>query len=276
MKQLKRIGMLLMVGVMFFTGTFFLVGCGGRNNDDDRMLLTPGRLIVATNAQFAPFTYMNAEGNVVGAEAEIAQIFANQLGVELEMRVMDFGAMLLSVQTRQVDLVMSTVTMRLDRLRNVNFTNPYFNAGQMIFGRPNNITVNDDMTNEQLRAALNVSGVRIAMQANTTGHLFVLDNLPNATAVAFDNVALAVAAFEQGDADFVMLDNVLARRTAEESPTTRRLVDVRLSYEQYGYAVRKGNYELLHTLNQILARIQMDGTARELFARHGLVGGIYF
>jgi len=255
--------------------SFALVGCGLNN---ERMLVDENRLTVGVFAAIPPFIYLDAGGNVVGIEAEIAAEFASDLGVEVYFRnFTDFGAMLLAAQNGTIDVAMSTITVRLARLRQMNFTNPYFNAGMQV-GAPIGCTViNESMTREQIIAALNVPGTRIGVHTNTTAQFFVEDYLPNATMVPFTNDVTTLEGMRSGNIDFMIADNVNLDRLNRVATTqgVMQQIDVRLSYDQFGYALRKGNYELLFALNTTLARISQDGTLRNIFESRDLLGGIY-
>ncbi|MCL2847065.1 MAG: ABC transporter substrate-binding protein [Firmicutes bacterium] len=277
MRNFRRIGAALVIGVMLMASTFMLTGCNNRG-DEYGMLIRDGYLTVGLNPHFQPFNYMGGDGNVRGIEVDIARGIATELGLNVRFEIFPvFGSLIPAVQSRQIDVIMSTMTVREERLHHVNFSNPYFNAGMMVLARSgSNHAVMNATTRSGVIAAANVSGVRIGVQGGTTAEFFVRDHLPNATVVPFQNDALAIEALRAGTAvDFFVGDNVTVQGL--DSDAAFQMVDVRLSYDQYGYAVRKGNYALLHRINMALAAMQSDGRMRAIFTEHGLMnGGIFF
>ena len=84
-----------------------------------------GQLVVATNAEFAPWEYK--EGNkYYGIDMEIAQLIANELGLELVIDDMEFDAVVGAVGKQNVDIAMSGITITTERLGVINFSTPYY------------------------------------------------------------------------------------------------------------------------------------------------------
>ena len=83
------------------------------------------QLVVATNAEFAPWEYK--EGNqYFGIDMEIAALFAAELGMELVIEDMDFDKVVASVGKQNIDIAMSGITITAERAEVVNFSNPYY------------------------------------------------------------------------------------------------------------------------------------------------------
>ncbi len=83
------------------------------------------QLVVATNAEFAPWEYK--EGNqFYGIDMEIAQIIANELGLELVIDDMEFDMVVGAVGKQGVDIAMSGITITAERMDVINFSTPYY------------------------------------------------------------------------------------------------------------------------------------------------------
>ena len=83
------------------------------------------QLVVATNAEFAPWEYK--EGNqFFGIDMEIAQLFANELGLELVIDDMEFDAVVGAVGKQNVDIAMSGITITTERMDVISFSTPYY------------------------------------------------------------------------------------------------------------------------------------------------------
>ena len=87
------------------------------------------QLVVATNAAFAPFEYMEGE-SYLGIDMEIAALLAKELGMELVIDNMDFDAVCLSVGQQKCDIAMAGLTVKPEREEYVTFTNSYYSASQ--------------------------------------------------------------------------------------------------------------------------------------------------
>ena len=103
---------------------------GFTNNDKDNNNAA-GQLVVATNAEFAPWEYK--EGNqYFGIDMEIAQLFATELGMELVIEDMDFDNVVGSVGKQNIDIAMSGITITAERAEVVNFSDSYYTESIVI------------------------------------------------------------------------------------------------------------------------------------------------
>ena len=90
-----------------------------------------GVLVMATNAEFAPYIYF-VGGDIVGIDADIAQAVCDELGYELKMNEMAFNSIITSVATGKADVGIAGLSITEDRLKNVDFSTPYATAKQVI------------------------------------------------------------------------------------------------------------------------------------------------
>lgn len=93
-----------------------------------------GTLVVATNAAFEPYEYVE-NGKVVGIDIDIAQAIADELEMELKIEEMEFDSIISAVTTGKAQMGVSGMTVTEERLKNINFTTPYTTAKQVIIVR---------------------------------------------------------------------------------------------------------------------------------------------
>lgn len=93
-----------------------------------------GVLVMATNAAFEPYEYMEG-GEIIGIDADLAQAIADILGMELEIEDMEFDSIIAAVQSGKADMGMAGLTVTEDRLENVNFSDSYTTSTQVIIVR---------------------------------------------------------------------------------------------------------------------------------------------
>ena len=102
-----------------------------------------GQLVVATNAEFAPFEYAVTEDGVTkyyGIDMEIAALVAQELGLELVIDDMAFDAVVGAVGKHGVDIAMSGITITAERLEVINFTNPYYTESVVLVCKADDTT----------------------------------------------------------------------------------------------------------------------------------------
>ena len=93
-------------------------------------------LRVATAADHPPLTYQ-ADGKIVGMEADVARLLEQQLGRPLQLQILPAADLLPALARGDVDLVMSGLVITPEREKLVEFTVPYLRTGQMAVLRPN-------------------------------------------------------------------------------------------------------------------------------------------
>jgi len=92
---------------------------------------TNGKLVVATNATFEPYEYVE-EGKIIGIDMDISQAIADILGMELKIEDMEFDSIVTSVSSGKADMGIAGMTVTEERLKNINFSNPYTTSKQVI------------------------------------------------------------------------------------------------------------------------------------------------
>lgn len=90
-----------------------------------------GTLIMATNAEFEPYEYHEGDA-IVGIDVDIAQAICDKLGYELQIEDMEFDSIIPAVQSGKADFGAAGMTVNEDRLKNVDFTDTYANASQVM------------------------------------------------------------------------------------------------------------------------------------------------
>ena len=173
---------------------------------------TKDQLVVATNAEFAPFEYKEGE-LYYGIDMEVAALLAQELGKELVIDNMDFDSVCLAVGQHKCDIAMAGLTIDPAREESVTFSTAYYAASQQIIVKADDTrfdNCSDLAAVEAVLAAL-PAGTKIGAQTGTTGEAYVkggsmgFDGI-NAECVSYDSGALAVQDLLNGGVDFVIID----------------------------------------------------------------------
>lgn len=173
---------------------------------------TKDQLVVATNAEFAPFEYKEGE-LYYGIDMEVAALLAKELGKELVIDNMDFDSVCLAVGQHKCDIAMAGLTIDPAREESVTFSKAYYAASQQIIVKAGDTRFDgcaDRAAAEAVLAAL-PAGTKIGVQTGTTGEAYVkggsmgFDGL-NAECVSYDSGALAAQDLLNGGVDFVIID----------------------------------------------------------------------
>lgn len=216
-------------------------------------------LVMGTNAEFPPFeTRGGANGaEVVGFDVEVAQAIAAKVGLPLKVEDMKFDSLLPALSAGKVDLVLAGMTITPERVRNVDFSSPYYKATQVVLLPAGGFIPE---TKDDLK------GKAIAVQLGTTGDGVAAEIAGQENVRQFTSAMDAVVELMNGKVDCVVIDEQPALQFAKKNP---ELMLVRLAFddEYYGVAVKKGNAALLAQVNQALAEIAADGRQDQFVER---------
>ena len=179
------------------------------------------QLLVATNAEFAPFEYKEGD-KYYGIDMEIAALLAEKLGKELVIVNMDFDAVCLSVGQHKADIAMAGLTVKEDRKEHVEFSSTYYNASQKIVVPSDNTEFDDCKDAKAVEDILNKKDdtCKIGVQSGTTGQFYTEGDADwdfegyDVTTKGYKNGSLAIQDMLNGNIDYVIIDSAPAAAIA--------------------------------------------------------------
>ena len=224
--------------------------------DDAKQTLT-----MATNAEFPPYEFKDDGVNIVGIDAEIAEKIAEKLGMELEIKDVDFSTIIEGVKSGKYDMGMAGMTVSEERLESVNFSTPYATGVQVVIVPENSpIKSVDDILADGAQ-------YKVGTQEATTGYIYMLDDVGEERIVSFKSGNLAVANLLSNKVDCVVIDNEPAKAYVAENPGLK-ILDTEYVTEDYAICVAKENTELLDKINAALKELTDDGTIKAIIDKY--------
>lgn len=224
--------------------------CG---TNDDSQSGEKDKLVMATNAEFPPYEFRDADNNIVGIDAEIMAAVAENLGMELVIEDMEFDSIIPAVKSGKADIGAAGMTVREDRLENVDFSDTYAKAKQVV------IVKNDS----GIAGLDDLYGKKIGVQQGTTGDIYAADEYGDENVDRYSKGYEAVQALSQGKVDAVIIDNEPAKVFVSQTDGIM-ILDEPFADEEYAIAVQKGNTELLDQINASLAKLKENGKFDEI------------
>ena len=243
MKNLKKILALALALCMLAC----FAGCGAKDNT----------LTMGTNAAFPPYEYVDDDGNIIGIDAEIAAAIAEKLGMELEIKDMEFDSLITACAGGSVDMVLAGMTVTDERKESVNFSDSYATGIQVII-------VKED---SEIATADDLDGKTIGVQSGTTGDIYCRDDYGEDSVKQYNNGALAVAALQNGQVDCVVIDNEPAKNFVASNDGLK-ILDTEYITEDYAIAVAKENTERLEKINNAMTELKADGTIDKIINKY--------
>lgn len=238
-------------------------GCSEKNSagtEDNSLqkVKDAGKLILGLDDTFAPMGFRDESGEIVGFDIDLAKEVASRMGVELEIKPIDWSSSILSLNKGDIDVLWNGVTINESRKAQINFSKPYLN-NRLIIVKPkdrNDINSKEDLAGKVL--GVQVGSNDEALQSDPISkeakeirkydvnvNAFLDLRAKRIDAVIIDEVAAQYYISEE-KVDFVVVEN---------SPLTE---------EFYGIGFRKTDVELLTEVDRILDEMKADGTSAEI------------
>lgn len=243
-----------------------LAACGSDESEEGATSGTTGgtegeTYKVGIDTTYPPFEF-EVDGEYTGIDIDLIKAIAENQGFEIEFSPMDFGGIIPALQAGQLDVAIAGMSITDERKQVVDFSDPYFDAGL-------SLVVAED--NNDITALEDLEGKTVAVKSGTTGAQFARDNE--------DEYGYSIAQFEDspsmfqevsnGNADVLLEDYPVIAYAIAESGLALKTVGERLTGDQYGIAVLKGeNAELLEKINTGLQELRDSGEYDEILAKY--------
>lgn len=237
----------VLLGLAVLT-TLFFTGCEKKESEV---------VMVATDATWPPMEIVDENKEIIGFDIDLMEAIAKKGGFAVEFKNTAWDGIFVGLAAGKYDAVISSVTITEDRMKTMDFSDSYINAGQvLIVGRDTkNVTVLADLKDESVGA-----------QIGTTG-AFEVEKVSGVTLKTYDELGLAIEDLAAGRIAGVVADTPIAANYVLQNDNYKgklKIVGDSFTEELYGIAVKKGNEELLGKINTGLAAVKKAGTIEKL------------
>lgn len=218
-----------------------------------------GVLRVGLDPTYPPFESTEG-GELHGFDVDLARALATDLGLTAEFVHLGFDGLYDALDTGQVDVLLSALVIQPERTRDFAYSEPYFNAGQLLL-LP---------AGSAVRSVADLPGRVVAVELGAEGHVLATEyarRLPNLTIAPYNTPDEALAAVAAGAADAAITDAISAYLYLAANGTGLHPAGEPLTTEPFALVVRIEDEQLLDQLNQSLARLQAGGQLATIRAR---------
>ena len=214
------------------------------------------RVVVGTNAEFPPFEFTDDANAIVGFDIDVITAVGKAAGFEVEMQDMAFDSLVTALEGDKIDAVASGMTITDVRREKIDFSEPYYNAAQVIVAQKSSP---DYKTIEEIRDKL------VGVQLGTTGATMAEEVMGenNESLKQFRKYNEVFTDLGLGRIDAIVVDLPVAQAYLARVPNLKITSDP-MSEEQYGFGVRKGDAALLAKINDGLAKIRASGEYEQI------------
>ncbi len=237
--------------------SFASIAPAGANQLDE--IITRGKVLVGIDVGAPPFGYLDTKRNPTGADVETARLLAGALGVELEIVPITSANRIPYLQTKRVDLVMSTFSILPERARSVAFSTPYGSINSVIFAAGD----------VKISAPGDLSGKRVGVARGTGNETALVGMAPEGTEIVrFDDEASALAALAASQVDAYASADTIAASLIPRFPERNFEVKFIIRSAYYSVGLRRGEPDLLNWINTFIFYHRENGDLARLYKEH--------
>ena len=214
-------------------------------------------IYVGTNAEFAPFEYLEKD-KIVGFDIDLLDAISKETGLEFKIQDMAFDGLLPALQTKKVDMVIAGMSATPERQKAVAFSKPYFKAKQVVITTPEKA--------KSLKSFKDLSGKKVGVMLGFTGDT-VVSEIKGVKVERFNAAYAAILALSQNKIDAVVLDSEPAKKyTANNKQFV--IANIPAEEEDYAIAFRKNDKELINKVNAALDKIKSNGEYDKILKKY--------
>lgn len=209
-------------------------------------------------SSFVPWAMPDKSGKLVGFEIDVATRLAKDLGLELELVQTEWSGIIPALLTGKFDIIIGSMSIRMDRALSVNFSDPYDYSGMDI------LASRQLAGNFKTLEDFNRPDVIIAIRTGAASEAAVKKHMPQAQMRFFDDEAQAVQEVLVGRAHAMVSSMPLPAFQALKNPDRAFTpLDKPFTHESVAFAVRKGDPDSLNVLNTWIRIVGNEGWLEE-------------
>lgn len=254
---IKKIALTGLISMM----AFGFVGCGNNaekaeNNNVLNSIKESGKLVVGLSADYAPYEFHvieDGQDKIVGFDVSLAEEIADELDVELEIKEMDFDALITALPAGKIDLIISGMNPTEKRKKAVDFSEIYYTANHGILVKAEDVDKYTDFSD--------LDGLKVGAQLGSTQAELASTLIKDANLQLLSNVNNLILELKSGKVDAVVMEVGVAQMAVKNNP---ELAVGKPVYEETdsgnAIAIAKWNEDLVKIVNGVISRITEDGT----------------
>ena len=253
--------LLVMILALLMLATCF-AGCQSADSGSDLAYVKKNGKLIVGITDYAPMDYKDDSGEWTGFDAELARLFAAELGVDCEFFVIaDWGKKFYELEAKNIDVIWNGMTINEDVTLNTNCSDPYVINAQVVVMKADVV--------DKYTSAESLKDLRIAVENGSVGQDAAVATGAEKIVTVQDQ-ATALMEVAAGTSDACVIDITMARAMTGEGTSYADLkAGISLTSEEYGVGFRKES-DLTAKLNEFFAKLKSDGTMQALAEKYNL------
>jgi len=244
-----------------------LAGCSTKPAEDPDVIT----IKAGADMAYAPFEYVNDAGKPEGFDMDLIRAIADEMGFNVELVNTNWDGIIPSLETGNIDLIISAMTITEERKESVTFSDPYFESTQYIAVKEGS----------SITSLADLKGKKVGVQNGTTGDFAITeyyDGLEEATEAGtvqrYADIPAALTELINGGVDAVVADSPVVLEFIASNPNANIIAfgDDSFEKEFFGIAMRQDDTDIHAMINEGLEKIKENGVYDEVFGKYFSTG----
>lgn len=246
------------MGTLFLALFLLLPAVSGAAGTEVTEATAGPTIVVGGDYNYPPYEFLDRDGRPAGYNVELTRAIAEVMGMNVDIRLGPWGEMRKALERGEVDILQGMAWSE-ERTRQVDFSSPHAIVYQSIWTRKGE---------KGIRSLEGLSGKEVIVMKNSIMHDFMLENDLGAALVLTDSLAEALRLLDSGRHDCALVAKLPGQYLVKELGLSHIVpVAKPLVAQKYGYAVTKGNMELLGRFNEGLAILKRSGQFQAIHSK---------
>lgn len=273
MKTKKKLWQIILAVVLGIMTAVVFAGCSSNTDTkqaansstssaaDDSLskIKAKGKLVVGINAEFAPFefhTMVNGKDTVAGFDLDLAREVAKDMGVELEIKELAFDALLTTLQSGQVDVIISGLSATEERRKTVDFSDTYFQSTQVLITTKGNL--------DKFNSFNDLKGKKLGIQLSSLQDKLMQNLLPDGNYTKIESMNTLFLSLKSNQVDGIVTSEIVSQMAIAANSEfviadKVKIDDSSLNSPGVAVAFRKGSAALQTQINSTVKRSKESG-----------------
>ncbi len=254
---MKKFLCMVLVGIM---AVACLAGCGQKKGDQLEAIKKAGKIVIAMEGQWAPWTYHDETEKLVGYDTEVGQAIAKKLGVEAEFVEGEWDGLFTGMDSGKYDIIINGVDITDERKAKYDFSTPYAYDRTVLIVKEDNTSITKFEDLKGKKTANSLGSVYADMAADFGAEVQNVDTLAQTIDMLLAGRIDATLNAETSYIDY----------KKEKPEAAIKVVSKTESANEIAIPMRKGNETaaLREAINKAIEELRADGTLKALSEKY--------
>lgn len=215
---------------------------------------TAGKIVIGVDDSYPPMEFRDDKNALVGFDVDFGNAIGKKLGVTIEWLPTAWDGILVSLQSKKFDMILSSLSVTDERKKEIGFSASYIEGGPVIITKKNNSSI---------KSSDDFKGKVVGVQLGTTGDEAVSALSGVKEVKKYNKITEALQDLSNGRVEAVVADDQVGRYYVGLAGNKYQVVN-KMTDEPFGIGFRKDDKALTDAVQKAIDELKADGTLSKI------------